>query len=164
MPDKKAVAKVDHSTTDAKHKTSPFHHVKVDNSLLYKGWPCKKDERLFQNLCYVDCGKATGGHHPLRVDSCTCCKEVPCVQLAGRFTKNCALLDAGDNALQPAPPALPNCHTPHEELFMGLCYKKCDLLTRSRYPIRTGMNTCSNGDNFANWTMGIGPCSGFGLG
>merc|ERR1711879_302889 len=32
------------------------------------------------------------------------------------------------------------------------------------YPIRTGMNTCSNGHYGGDWTMGFGVCSGFGIG
>lgn len=149
---------------DEEAAEEPYQHVRVEYSKLYVGWPCKKDERLFQNLCYIDCGKATEDQHPFRVDSCTCCKEVPCVQLAGRFTKNCEQLDVGDDDFRPAPPPLPNCHTPNEELFMGLCYKKCSILTKSKYPTRTGMNTCSSAAFGANWTMGIGPCSGFGIG
>jgi len=61
-------------------------------------------------------------------------------------------------------PILPDCPYEDEEIFEGLCYTKCSLLTMGRYAIRTAMNTCSNHDYGGEWTLGFGPCSGFGIG
>lgn len=128
------------------------------------GWPCNSGEKLFMSLCYVDCGKATSGVFTQRTDSCTCCKAHPCLELPGMYNKDCLMFNRGADGNQPESPRLTNCKYEHEELWGGLCYMKCSLLTESKYPHRTGMNTCSDDTYGGNWTMGFGPCSGFGIG
>lgn len=129
-------------------------------------WPCRKGEEIFGNLCYKTCGSLTDGSLPYRWDGCTCCSELPCpLFVAGKFNLNCTMLNKNSTGGDPIAPQLTVCENPDEELFMGLCYLKCSVLTYARLPIRTGMNTCSRNNNWAaNWTMGFGPCSGFGIG
>lgn len=131
---------------------------------LPKGWPCEKGESLFMNLCYVDCGEATGGKFPSRYDACTCCSTLPCDKTPLSFAQDCVKFDKGAKGFDAIQPRLTNCRDEQEELFEGLCYLKCEILTAKMYSVRTGMNTCSDESFNGNWTMGIGPCSGFGVG
>lgn len=131
---------------------------------LSEGWPCKEKDRLFMDLCYVDCSVATEGKFPHRDDPCSCCQSSPCEKAIGAYAEDCLRLDKGADGKEPQRPELVNCRDETEELFDGLCYLKCEILTAKMYPARTGMNTCSNDMFGGNWIMGIGPCSGFGVG
>lgn len=131
---------------------------------LPEGWPCKTGESLFMNMCYVDCGKATQGKFPFRDDPCTCCNSFPCDKRPGHYSQDCVKLDKSIDGRDAEGPRLLNCRSEFEELYEGLCYLRCDILTAQKYPIRTGMNTCSNELYGGNWMMGLGPCSGFGVG
>lgn len=50
-----------------------------------------------------------------------------------------------------------------EELFGGLCYGKCAILTQQQYPIRTSAMTCCSAHpcGFFNQKHDVGICSGF---
>jgi len=53
-----------------------------------------------------------------------------------------------------------------EELFEGLCYKKCSLLTQGTHPIRTTSMSCCNADkaadcNFKNQEVSVKICGGY---
>eukprot|EP00930_Biecheleria_cincta_P049696 TRINITY_DN34896_c0_g1_i1.p1 TRINITY_DN34896_c0_g1~~TRINITY_DN34896_c0_g1_i1.p1 ORF type:complete len:335 (-),score=46.71 TRINITY_DN34896_c0_g1_i1:20-955(-) len=56
---------------------------------------------------------------------------------------------------------------PTEEIYAGLCYKKCELLTDGTHPYRSATNTCCKSINSCLWpsnlwTSGLG-CNGFGV-
>mmetsp|Transcript_35380 Transcript_35380/g.75357 ORF Transcript_35380/g.75357 Transcript_35380/m.75357 type:complete len:307 (+) Transcript_35380:61-981(+) len=132
---------------------------------LHEGWPCEPTEELFFGKCYISCANVTSGNFTFRDNDCTCCKEHPCdYSDEERFRSDCPKHNADSKGEQAHPPFLTDCPFETEELFQGLCYKKCSLMTNDKYPIRTGMNTCSNSNFGGNWTMGFGPCSGFGIG
>lgn len=132
--------------------TAPFH----------AGWPCELGEEIFFGQCFVSCKNATKGARPFRQEDCTCCAELPCVTTDS--ASDCAMFGVGANGVPNHPPLLTNCPNPDEELYRGLCYTACGNLTNGYYPLRTGMNTCSNYEYGGNWTMGFGVCSGFGVG
>ncbi|CAE8740274.1 unnamed protein product, partial [Polarella glacialis] len=136
----------------APQATAPFH----------AGWPCELGEEIFFGQCFVSCKDATVGAYPYRQEDCTCCKELPCITTDS--VSDCVLFGVGAGGVPNHPPLLTNCPDPNEELYRGLCYTKCGTLTNGYYPLRTGMNTCSNFDYGGNWTMGFGVCSGFGVG
>jgi len=130
----------------------------------YDGWPCREGEELFFGHCYKSCDAETNGTHPHRNDDCTCCMDTPCISGSSRTWNDCARFDVNLYGARPMQPLLPDCPYANEEIFDGLCYTKCAIMTKGLYPFRTAMNTCSNGKYGGNWTMGFGPCSGFGIG
>jgi len=130
----------------------------------YNGWPCREGEELFFGHCYKSCDAETNGTHPNRNDDCTCCMDSPCISGSSRTLNDCARFDVNMDGERPMQPLLPDCPYANEEIFEGLCYTKCTVMTKGLFPFRTAMNTCSNGKYGGNWTMGFGPCSGFGIG
>jgi len=130
----------------------------------YDGWPCREGEEIFFGKCYASCANLTNGDFPYRNDDCTCCKSLPCVQDPALMLDDCGKFNKNSVGLTPMEPLLPDCPYANEELFEGLCYKKCALMTNGMFPYRSAMNTCGNGKYGGNWTMGLGPCSGFGIG
>eukprot|EP00440_Ansanella_granifera_P034561 gb/GFBE01037493.1/.p1 GENE.gb/GFBE01037493.1/~~gb/GFBE01037493.1/.p1 ORF type:complete len:259 (+),score=47.38 gb/GFBE01037493.1/:1-777(+) len=131
---------------------------------FHPGWPCSTNEEIFFGNCFASCSNLTNGEFPYRGEDCTCCKSLPCSTLPGEFVTDCDKLKKDSKGFIPHMPMLPECAYENEELYQGLCYTKCSLLTRGQYPIRTGLNTCSNHKFGGNWTMGVGLCSGFGIG
>jgi len=130
----------------------------------HAGWPCREGEEIFFGKCYKSCEAETNGTYPHRNDECTCCMDEPCVSSPERTQDDCTRFNRnidGDRAKQPL---LPDCPYANEEIFEGLCFKKCSIMTKGLFPFRSAMNTCSNGKYGGNWTMGFGPCSGFGIG
>lgn len=135
---------------------------------LWPGWPCGPTEELFESECFLSCDNITDGELPFRAEPCKCCKDSKCLlspppddSLAAIDCKKINTAADGQGAHEPI---LPDCPYEDEEIFEGLCYTKCSLLTMGRYAIRTAMNTCSNHDYGGEWTLGFGPCSGFGIG
>jgi len=131
-------------------------------AVFHKGWPCQPGEEMFFGECYLSCEVATKGTHPKRQEDCTCCMQLPCVDITA--ITDCTRFDVGADMQPKHPPFLTDCPDADEELYLGLCYTKCSDLTKGYYKIRTGSNTCSSGLYGGDWTMGFGPCSGFGVG
>lgn len=150
------------STTEAAVTTTEAASTTAED--VYPGWPCKRGEEIFIDRCFVSCDHATNGEYPHRQEVCQCCKEAPCdLSNSSNYILDCKFATGLDGTPWHFP-ELPDCAEEDEELYEGLCYKQCKLLTAGHYPIRTGMNTCSNGNYGGNWTMGFGICSGFGIG
>merc|ERR1712226_231889 len=120
-------------------------------------------EHLFMSKCYITCANATEGKFTFRSSHCTCAMSED-DQVGNSSLTDCAKFGRDARGDKPHAPVLPNCPYENEELQDGLCFKKCAMMTAGKYPIRTGMNTCSNGVYGGNWTMGFGPASGFGIG
>lgn len=128
-------------------------------------WPCNDGEELFFGVCYIKCDTATEGKFKFRVDECTCAASRPANRAnPEEYTTDCVNLNMAGNGNKTHQPFLTDCPYKDEELYEGLCYTKCNELTYGQYPIRTGMNTCSNGKYGGDWTMGFGVCSGFAIG
>lgn len=146
----------------------PENDKEIDRSCasdqFHSAWPCCIGEEIFFNDCYRSCDNITNGQFPHRTDDCTCCKEMPCIKAEGQYVSDCSVMKTDIIGHSPHKPILTNCPYKNEELWEGLCYTKCSMLTRGQYPERTGINTCSNGKVGGNWTMGVGLCSGFGVG
>eukprot|EP00429_Kryptoperidinium_foliaceum_P012256 CAMPEP_0176040720 /NCGR_PEP_ID=MMETSP0120_2-20121206/20194_1 /TAXON_ID=160619 /ORGANISM="Kryptoperidinium foliaceum, Strain CCMP 1326" /LENGTH=453 /DNA_ID=CAMNT_0017374121 /DNA_START=37 /DNA_END=1398 /DNA_ORIENTATION=- len=104
---------------------------------------CADNEELYGGLCYKRCAILTGGEASIRTSSWTCCKEHPCLpwnqhgSVGSRLVCNGYDID-GDGSC----PHKPGACLVDEELHMGICYKKCSLLTRGLYPHRTAAATC----------------------
>mmetsp|Transcript_69830 Transcript_69830/g.204386 ORF Transcript_69830/g.204386 Transcript_69830/m.204386 type:complete len:348 (-) Transcript_69830:102-1145(-) len=103
---------------------------------------CEGNEELFHGLCYKKCSLLTGGLDSIRTSPWTCCDSHPCgfnqrADIGSHVA--CAGYDvAGDGSC----PHRPGACLEDEELFLGVCYKKCSLLTDEEYPNRVGPATC----------------------
>jgi len=109
---------------------------------LHDGNVCKANEELYAGLCYKKCSLLTGGLDSIRTSPWTCCDSHPCgfnqrADIGSHVA--CAGYDvAGDGSC----PHRPGACLEDEELFLGVCYKKCSLLTDEEYPNRVGPATC----------------------
>lgn len=135
---------------------------------LWPGWPCGPDEELYDSRCFLTCANISGGKLTFRAAPCQCCADERCLQTPAppdsKPVMDCGLFNKAADGMGAHQPLLPDCPYEDEEIFEGLCYTKCSLLTMGKYSIRTAMNTCSNHDYGGEWTLGFGPCSGFGIG
>lgn len=102
---------------------------------------CFENEELFGGLCYLKCSLLTNGTHPVRSSGWTCCRELPCpFEMPAHDVGICSGYSvAGDGMSCPRPPGF--CLT-NEEKFLGLCYKKCSIITNGEFPYRITPVTC----------------------
>jgi len=117
------------------------HHEKH----LHDGNLCADDEEMLGGLCYAKCSDLTGGTHPLRTTAFACCVAEPCTFFNSKFTSPLSLCDGLDVAGKKEDKACP--HAPgtclaNEEFNVGMCYKKCAILTNNTYPYRSAASTC----------------------
>mmetsp|Transcript_41750 Transcript_41750/g.108131 ORF Transcript_41750/g.108131 Transcript_41750/m.108131 type:complete len:451 (+) Transcript_41750:86-1438(+) len=106
---------------------------------------CAFDEELYGGLCYRKCALLTYGENPIRTSSWTCCRSHPCglTNQKGRVGHKilCNGYDIAGDGSCPKVPGTPSCG-PDEEQLLGVCYKKCSILTKGAYPHRTAAATC----------------------
>lgn len=103
---------------------------------------CTNKEELFGGLCYKKCSLLTGGKDPIRTSPWTCCKSHPCsFNQKGSLGSHvaCAGYDISGDGICPHEPG--HCLA-DEEMLLGICYKKCSLLTKQDFPHRVGPATC----------------------
>mmetsp|Transcript_84191 Transcript_84191/g.212311 ORF Transcript_84191/g.212311 Transcript_84191/m.212311 type:complete len:271 (+) Transcript_84191:142-954(+) len=111
---------------------------------------CSADEEYHMGLCYDKCNILTSGQYPFRQSAWTCCKAKTCsknpFQLFSCCSHNmgfCSGYDiAGMLEGHKVCPHKPGVCLADEELFMGICYKKCALLTEKLFPYRVGPASC----------------------
>eukprot|EP00440_Ansanella_granifera_P038110 gb/GFBE01041348.1/.p1 GENE.gb/GFBE01041348.1/~~gb/GFBE01041348.1/.p1 ORF type:complete len:427 (+),score=53.97 gb/GFBE01041348.1/:1-1281(+) len=119
--------------------------IPIEN--LHDSNPCADTEELYGGLCYKKCSILTDGSHPIRTSSWTCCESHPCgiTNQAGSVGGSimCDGFDVGDASKCPHAPGA--CLT-DEELFLGNCYKKCEILTQGAFPTRVGPDSCCKGE------------------
>ncbi|CAK0885736.1 unnamed protein product, partial [Prorocentrum cordatum] len=114
-------------------------------SLLYSDGDLWENDRLpglpvadASANCYKSCSDLTEGRFPSRFAPNGCCKELSLSCLNPddvRFSMpwpGHGMMVGGDGKA-PHPPG--RCD-PNEEGLLGLCYKKCSILTKGEYPIR----------------------------
>eukprot|EP00445_Apocalathium_hangoei_P034561 CAMPEP_0203941884 /NCGR_PEP_ID=MMETSP0359-20131031/78191_1 /ASSEMBLY_ACC=CAM_ASM_000338 /TAXON_ID=268821 /ORGANISM="Scrippsiella Hangoei, Strain SHTV-5" /LENGTH=258 /DNA_ID=CAMNT_0050872521 /DNA_START=1 /DNA_END=773 /DNA_ORIENTATION=- len=115
---------------------------------LNDGNICNDDEEQYGALCYAKCSQLAGPDHTYRQSAWTCCKQAQC-SLANLFS--CCKHDAGACSgfsiagMQEGSAICP--HAPggclnDEELFLGMCFMKCSVLTGGLYPHRTEVDGC----------------------
>eukprot|EP00405_Crypthecodinium_cohnii_P024866 CAMPEP_0206491510 /NCGR_PEP_ID=MMETSP0324_2-20121206/45076_1 /ASSEMBLY_ACC=CAM_ASM_000836 /TAXON_ID=2866 /ORGANISM="Crypthecodinium cohnii, Strain Seligo" /LENGTH=314 /DNA_ID=CAMNT_0053972789 /DNA_START=21 /DNA_END=965 /DNA_ORIENTATION=+ len=110
---------------------------------MHDGNVCGDDEEELEGLCYKKCSALTQGAYPIRTTAWTCCKEHPCTLTNQVHNVGiCSGFDvAGDLEGHSACPHTAGACYQNEELFMGMCYKKCSLMEPT-YPRRVGPATC----------------------
>jgi hypothetical protein len=132
---------------------------------------CASNEESFMGACFKKCSILTSGNYTYRFAPSGCCKHeagsMKCI-LPSEVDVSLPIpgykyfVDGGGNM-----PHLKGSCDVNEESYMGLCYKKCDLLTNDEYKFRITANTCCKKspcwNPFNLKTRGIG-CHGFGVG
>jgi len=141
----RAAENITAAATTALHESSALHRPSLTDLSedLHDGNVCTHEEELFSGLCYRKCSLLTGGIDHVRTSPWTCCKETPCTinqKLDVGLRVACTgFAVAGDGS---SCPHLPGSCLPNEELLLGVCYKKCGLLTNHAYPHRVAPATC----------------------
>lgn len=120
---------------------------------MYDGNVCGDDEEYYGNLCYKKCSLLTNGEFTIRTSSFSCCQNHPCGIKNQKISVDnpCDGFDvAGNlNGQEGACPHLAGTCLEDEELLLGMCYKKCEILTNKQYPNRVAAATCCKVTGFA---------------
>ncbi|OLQ12606.1 hypothetical protein AK812_SmicGene3434 [Symbiodinium microadriaticum] len=112
---------------------------------MHDGNICADDEEYFEDLCYLKCSLATKGTHPIRTSAFTCCKSEPCSFDNTEINMSpCDGFDVSGNlhGQHSACPHGEGTCLEDEELLLGMCYKKCSILTDGRFNHRVAATTC----------------------
>jgi len=117
----------------------------VPDEHMHDGNNCEDGEENFMGLCYLSCKNLTDGKYPYRGTPFSCCQTHPCEVLKEKYggMTPCQGYDMSAEGGCPHKPGI--CLT-DEEMFLGLCYKKCSLLTDGEYPFRSALLTCCQED------------------
>lgn len=146
MPQEDLTEDVDATTTTS--TAQPPEQPKLEGNLKPKetmndGNVCGDTEELFDGLCYRKCSLLTNGASPIRTSAWTCCESTPCdfrkVHKAEGIPVMCNGYGVGGNG---SCPHKPGACLNDEELHLGVCYKKCELLTGGKFPHRSAAATC----------------------
>merc|ERR1719323_354951 len=98
---------------------------------------CAGDEEMHASLCYKKCKFLTNNRYPIRTTAFSCCQNKPCGFFNQRLSlKICAGFDVSGDSQGGGCPHMSGTCMENEELYLGLCYKKCSLLTSNTYPFR----------------------------
>jgi len=118
----------------------------------YRAWAskknCKANEELFMGLCYKKCALLTGGTHPFRSSGWGCCKSEKCNLRSIKVEVGiCSGFSVSGDGIS-CPRQMGYC-LDDEEMFLGLCYKKCSILTKEMYNFRVTPVTCCRTEGLA---------------
>jgi len=118
------------------HVTCSGYDVAGDGSCPHAPGVCLVDEELLLGVCYKKCSLLTEGKYPHRMTPMTCCERsgLSCLDFRNDYTSKEFAVGGGESG--------PGACLQDEELLMGTCYKKCNLLTGGRYPHRITAATC----------------------
>lgn len=136
---------------DGMWNTDPTRDGKADGIATapaenrHDGNLCGDDEELSGSLCYKKCSLLTNGAAPYRTTAFTCCTSKPC-GLTNQKVKllACSGYDVSGNinGQEGACPHPPGTCLQNEELLLGVCYKKCSIITNGEYPYRSTAFQC----------------------
>jgi len=128
-------------------KSELLHPVDQDRN---DGNVCPEDEELHANLCYKKCSALTAGKYPIRTTAFSCCAEEPCSFFNSKFSNvlsYCSGFDVSGNSEGKECPHAPGSCMANEEFNLGMCYKKCAILTNNTFPFRSAASTCCRYNN-----------------
>jgi len=123
-------------------------HPKAENR--HDGNPCPDDEELHMGLCYKKCALLTEGIYTIRTTAWSCCHDEPCSFFNSKFVHSllpCEGFDVSGSKEGEGCPHFPGSCMENEEFSLGICYKKCALLTNNTFPYRSGADTCCRYNN-----------------
>jgi len=134
-----SMPKIDDKTPDGPLKP-------IEN--MTDGNVCGDEEELWDGLCYKKCSILTEGEAAIRTSPWTCCENHPCGIKNQRGKIGSTMLCKGyDVSGSDGCPHKPGACLLDEELFLGVCYKKCEVLTEGVYPFRVGPASCCKSKN-----------------
>jgi len=146
-------------TIDASLRAS---QASIPTENLQDGNSCQDDEEEFMNLCYKKCSILTQGTHRYRTSAFTCCQadsKSQCSLTNQQVnTKICGGFDVSGNINgqeSACPHKFGTCYE-NEELYLGVCYKKCSILTNSEYSNRISPLSCCSETGFSCNPLGFG--------
>jgi len=104
---------------------------------------CSDEEELHGNLCYKKCSLLTGGRLPFRMTAFECCAhEPPCFTGSSIKITPCDGYAVSSDTVGGGCPHTPGGCLKDEELFGGMCYMRCSLLTYGMLKYRGSSSTC----------------------
>lgn len=122
---------------------NPAESALAPQESIGDGNPCPDDEESNGGLCFKKCSDLTGGTHPIRSSSFSCCAAKPC-GFSNTVTNMgmCWGFDVAADSQQSKCPHSPGACLVNEEEFNGMCYKKCSDLTTGQFQHRVAAATC----------------------
>lgn len=111
---------------------------------LKDGNTCPSDEEESEGTCYKKCADLTGGYYPIRTSAFSCCAAEPCSFFNSKIHVGfCSGFDIAGDAEGDGCPSFEGACLLDEEMFGGLCYKKCSLFPDGQiYGHRVAPNIC----------------------
>jgi hypothetical protein len=110
---------------------------------LYDGNVCEDNEERHAGLCYKTCSILTQGQAVIRTSPWTCCEAHPCNLHNQHGNLGDKVLCSGyDVSGDDSCPHKPGACLKDEELLLGVCYKKCEILTNGQFSHRVTPVTC----------------------
>lgn len=120
---------------------SPTSLVPAENNT--EGNVCDDEEELFAGLCYKKCSLLTNNEASIRTSTWTCCRSHPCGVHNQRASVGASVLCGGFGVnAEGSCPHPPGVCLKNEEFSLGVCYKKCSLLTNGEFRFRYSAITC----------------------
>jgi hypothetical protein len=140
---------------------SSLHDLAPDED-MNDGNICEDDEELHDELCYKQCYLLTGNKRPDRATAFQCCdgdsrQTPPCAADPNDASmKPCSGYDVSGDLTGNGCPHTPGGCLKDEELFDGLCYMRCSLLTNGMLQYRDTADACCKSNSvFAMLTPGV---------
>mmetsp|Transcript_82922 Transcript_82922/g.230328 ORF Transcript_82922/g.230328 Transcript_82922/m.230328 type:complete len:375 (-) Transcript_82922:89-1213(-) len=120
----------------------------IPEANLTDGNLCPDMEEMHGSLCYKRCSLLTKDF-PFRTSAFSCCShKPPCGNGTDTSTRFgiCSGYSVSDHSLDRCPHAQGSCLL-NEELFNGICYKSCKMITYGFLPLRNGPATCCTSEH-----------------
>jgi len=117
---------------------------------LKDGNKCPSDEEESEGTCFKKCYDLTGGYYPIRTSAFSCCAAEPCSFFNSKIHVGfCSGFDVSGDAEGDGCPSFEGACLVDEEMFGGLCYKKCSLFPDGPiYSTRVAPNVCCSKHGF----------------
>jgi len=147
------VAKMVSAVAASVGSSTPLPRSFVPAETLDDGNRCPSDEEEYPKTggtCFKKCSDLTGGAYPVRSSAFSCCKAEPCSMGNSKIHLSfCGGFDVAGDAEGNGCPSGEGACLNDEEMFDGICYKKCSLFSDgARFNHRVAPNICCSSKGF----------------